>query len=992
MPLKRSGLSVLILVAVGLPFLLYRTPPKQKSAPSNLLIKNHFAPNTGEREEESEEEELEFSKKSVLHEFVMLRNPVTGTIPAHFHKRELEAAGRIRDRRPARDPWLSGITGVTDITNQNTYKTIGPTNVAGRSRTLAFDRRNPAIIVTGGVTGGIFRSADGGATWAFVSPENGIRSATSIVQDPAHPDTWYCGTGEAFYTAPANMFGFTAGHGIYKSTDNGLTWSKLTSTEGDENVFDNPFDYVHRLAVQPATGYVYAAVHRRIMRSRDGGQSWEQVMGSATTTSAIQGLTEIAITSDGSKIFAAFSGGNPDRTLAGVWESASGNVGSWKRIAGGVKGQPDSVAGWRAYELISDETRQQGKWDRIVLALNSSNTKLFALYKNDQSSDSPTPKPEADLFGCDISSGTPASYVWKNLSAYVPDEPNYDQPNLDPYSTYFNGFAMSLAVKPDNDNILFIGGSMIHRVNLTQTDPAKKFRRIGGYGRGFFAGEPNEYPNHHPDVHGIYFAPGSADQLYTADDGGIQKTSTSVMADTVRWQPLVNGLQTIQYQTISISPDVQDFTVTGGTQDNSTLINNDPLNSTDHAQIVFGDGATSAISNFTKTGNTWKQNYFASVVNGRVFRLGLTYQYDPATNSLDFKSNTFDEITPSGATGDKSQWITLFVNDPDSSEHLYYNTSNKLYRTTKASSVKETTWTQVSAVGSTIPADEYFTSMAISKKVNGNKYLYFATDNGHVHRLKNPDTAAVSTKPVDITPAAMQQGVYVAGMAVNPRNPDTVLAVVSNYDAAGSEVRNIFWTGNATAAKPTWQVLDGALAPVSSQSCEIVVKTTGVEYYVGTSVGLYSTTAINGNSTQWVREGNGLMKTAIIRALKNRQKDNTMVIGTHGNGAFITQIGSAVNLDVVTSIPDPITNDKTFINAVYPTITNAAVQYRTGNLFTIKKISVQLYALNGQLVYQEQHDYQNGTVDLSRLARGTYILTIYSDDRKYRHIQKVLKQ
>jgi hypothetical protein len=238
----------------------------------------------------------------------------------------------------------------------------------------------------------------------------------------------------------------------------------------------------------------------------------------------------------------------------------------------------------------------------------------------------------------------------------------------------------------------------------------------------------------------------------------------------------------------------------------------------------------------------------------------------------------------------------------------------------------------------------------------------------------------------------MAEGSYVAGISVNPRNADTVLAVVSNYDQGASVINNIFWTGNATAANPTWQVLDNTLAPVSSQSCAIVVKTTGVEYYVGTSVGLYSTTAINGNSTAWFNEGTGIMKTAIIRALMNRQKDNTLVVGTHGNGAFISHLGSAVDLDVVTRLPDPVTNDKSFIKAVYPTVSSGRVQYQIGDRFTVKRLSVQLYNLKGQLVYQQQGGYQNGSVDLRPYARGQYILSIYSDDRKYRHIQKLIRE
>ncbi len=989
MKVKLAILSLSFVLLIACLFFLHKPLPDAATTSTYVKVAP-FKLSKGPGKESEEEEKLQQSKyneERARQEFKMLRNPVTGKIPAGIRKLELVAASKIPYKHRLNSGLVSGIRGVFDVegtTANNAYQSIGPSNIAGRSRTLAWDSRNPAIMLTGGPTGGIFRSTDGGANWRFVTPETDIRSATSIVQDATQPDTWYCGTGEAWFPISLqDVSNGTLGHGVFKSINNGVTWTKLTSTEGDVAVFDNPFDLVHRLAAQRGTGYVYAAVHRRIMRSRDKGQSWEQVLASPVTTTIAGGITEVVVSADGSKIFAAFSGSYSDRTMAGVWESSTGNSGSWTRIAGGVKGDADSVAAWRAY----------GSWDRVVLALNSATTKLFVLYKNDESSDGDDPQPEADLFRCDISSGNPDNYTWTNLKAYVPDEPDFDEPNLDPYSTYFNGFAMALAVKPDNDNILFIGGSMIHRVDLTKTLPAQKFRRIGGYGRGFLPNVVNEYTNHHPDVHGIYFVTGST-TLYTASDGGIHKTSTSAMADTVRWTPLVNGLQTVQYQTINISAAPEDLTVTGGTQDNGTLISNNP-NSTDQFQLISGDGASSAVSTFTKTGTTWKQNYFASTVNGNVYRFGLNFTYSAGPpESLTFVDNTFANITPTGLGGE-GQWITQLLNDPDSTEHLYYNSKNKLYRTTRASSVTASNWTQLTAVGTTVSESQDFTFMAVSKKINGNKYLFIGTDDGQVFRLSNPATATAATVPVNITPAAMLERCYVAGIAVNPRNPDTVIAVVSNYDAGSDEVPNIFWTGNATKVSPTWQVLDGALATLSSQSCEIVVKTTGVEYYVGTSAGLYSTTAINGNNTPWLNEaeGEGILRTALVRALKNRQRDNIMVVGTHGSGAFITEIGSPVVItDVITAIDEPITNDKKFISKVFPTVTTNKASYQTGNLFTVKKITVQVFDLKGQRVYQQDRIYQSGDVDLTGLARGQYVLVIYSDDRKYRHIQKLMRQ
>jgi hypothetical protein len=972
---KLSAARVTLLLVVCTPFLLYRQATRQSKL--NFVFPSSFKISALPP---AEEENEEFTEERMAHEYKMLSNPVTGKIPAHIRELELEAVRNIPSREANSALWRGG-----SILAQNTYESVGPNNVGGRSRTLAFDKRNPNIMITGGVTGGIFRSTDGGNNWTFVSGENDIHSATTIAQDPFNPDTWYCGTGEAFYPISSqDVSNGTFGFGIFKSTNNGVSWSKLSFTvsNNNENQLDNAFDLVHRIAVHPLNGNVYAAVHRRIMRSTDGGQSWQAVLEGPSPTTASGGITDVIIGSNGSKIYAAISGANPDRSLAGVWESTSGDVGSWKRIAGGASGQTDSIAGWQAYP----------NWERIVLALNSANTKLFMLYQNGKSASDAVPVPEADLFRADVSSGNPNTYTWTNLNNYVPDEPNYNEAGIDPYTTQFSGFNMSINVKPDNDNILFIGGSVLERVNLAQTDPALKFRRVGGYGKGFFPSGNFIYPNHHPDIHGIYFPPGSNDVMFTADDGGIHKTTNSTMADTVTWTPLNTNLQTMQYQFVNIQQDTEADFIIGGAQDNGTYINLNPGTALDHIQLSGGDGAAVSITQFFKTGNTWKQYWYMSVVQGAIYRSNLTWQ--ASGNTIDLTDYNQNEITPTGEK-DNGQWLTLFVNDPDSTQHLYYNNKNKLYRTKTASTVTSSSWTEMTGVNNTIPSGEDFSAMAISKSRNGTKYLYFGTIAGKVYRLNNPNTST-TTAPVSITPTTMLQGSYIAGISVNPRNPDTVLAVVSNYDGVNSSgqqvtVNNIFWTGNATSANPTWQVIDGALGKVSSQSCAIVVKSTGVEYYVGTSVGLYSTTTIAGSSTQWFNEGTGMIKRAIVRSLVNRQKDNTLLVGTHGNGAFVASIGDAVVLEnnVITGINDPVTNDKNFIRLVYPTFSSDEVFFKTGNMYTIKTISVELFSMNGQKISQAQQAYQSGSVKLGNLSKGNYILQITSSDGKFRHVQKI---
>lgn len=970
-----AGLLLLVLTGTAY-FFLHKTPQsvsQRRTFSANGLLSAPAA---------EEDDEEDFTPQRLQHEFEMLRNPVTGTIPANIQQIEMAVANRIPQRTDANALLLYRTSDISGVQNQNIYSSVGPNNAGGRSRTLAFDRRNANVVLTGGVTGGIFRSTDGGASWSFVSGENDIRSANALAQDPVNPDTWYCGTGEVYYPASAGDIAGTFGYGVFKSTNNGLTWTKLAATEdGQQHAFNGQFDLVHRMAVHPATRDVYAAVHNRIMRSTDGGTTWTTVLGGTVANSALNAITEVIIPSTGSKIFAAFSGGNADRALAGVWESSTGNVNDWKRIAGGPSGATDSIAGWQPY----------GQWSRVVLALNSANTKLFVLYKNGKSASGTTPQPEADLFSANISSGNSSSYVWTDLNAYVPDEPNFNYAGVDPYTTQFNGYNMSITLKPDNDNILFIGGTVLERVDLTKTDPAQKFRRVGGYGKGFFPDNANKfiYPNHHPDVHGIYFATGAPDVMYTVDDGGVQKTTSSTLADTVTWQPLNTNLQTFQFQFVNIHPDLDANFIIGGAQDNGTYINLNPP-ALDQVQIQGGDGASTAISQFSKSGNTWKQWWYNSISQGYIERDNLTWQN--SNNNLSLSAFTRDDITPTGLSNN-GQWLTLFVNDPDSTEHLYYNNNNRLFRTRTASTVTASTWTELTGVSNTLTG-QVMSAMAISKGYNGVKYLYTGTKSGKVYRLNNANLTAATSTPVDITPSGMTADSYVSGVSINPRNPDTVLVTVSNYDATGSTVNNIFWTGNATSATPTWQVIDGALAPLSSQSCAIVLKTTGVEYYVGTSVGLYSATSIAGTNTQWFNEGSGMLKKAIVRSLVNRQKDNALVVGTHGNGAFYAAIGNAVNLDnnIVTGINNPVVNDQNFIRTVYPTLTNGRVYFTIGNRFSVRQISVEVYGINGQKVYAAQQGYQNGSVNLGTLARGAYVLQITSSDGKYKQVQKILKE
>ena len=122
---------------------------------------------------------------------------------------------------------------------------------------------------------GVYRTTDGGVTWTRVLQVDENTGATDLEFDPSNPDVVYAAT----YQRRRHVWGFLAGgpgSGLWKSTDNGKTWRELTTglPKGDTGKIG--------LAVTAADpSLVYATIEasgdeRGFYRSRDRGESWER--------------------------------------------------------------------------------------------------------------------------------------------------------------------------------------------------------------------------------------------------------------------------------------------------------------------------------------------------------------------------------------------------------------------------------------------------------------------------------------------------------------------------------------------------------------------------------------------------------------------------------------------------------------------------------------------------------------------------------------------
>ena len=153
--------------------------------------------------------------------------------------------------------------------------------------------------------GGIFRSADGGKTWTRCATQpGGLRLYYGLVVDPSNPKRLYfsvCGNGGGAWMSedegatwthifknegwPFNLevskegAVLVGGQNLWRSTDQGKNWKKLTSFTGDQTVIGiatDPAD-AKRLWISRTTWD--SSDHGGVFRTVDGGASWQEITG-----------------------------------------------------------------------------------------------------------------------------------------------------------------------------------------------------------------------------------------------------------------------------------------------------------------------------------------------------------------------------------------------------------------------------------------------------------------------------------------------------------------------------------------------------------------------------------------------------------------------------------------------------------------------------------------------------------------------------------------
>jgi hypothetical protein len=884
-----------------------------------------------------------------------LRNPLTNKIPKNIRLKELQFARFL----PRKNEFLKSEQSLD-------WKQRGPFNVGGRTRALAIDITNENIILAGGATGGMWRSTDGGQSFYKTTSPKQLHSVTCIAQDKrkGKQNIWYYGTGEYFANVNASGFvGQLSGDGIFKSTNGGKSWEQLPATisSSPTNLYNN-FDCVWKIVVDShdtINDVVYAAVFNGIYRSSNGGLSWTPVLGFDSTNYAE--YTDIDISSKG-VLYATLS--SPSK-YKGIWRSEDGI--HWTNISPPFKNVADS-SGWPENfrrTCIGIAPSNENKVFFITQAI----TNIYANPKEDEN---------CRLWSYNYISGDGSGNngIWENKSMNIPvyNCRDFFDFELGNYRTQW-GYDMYIKVKPDDENVVFLGGTNIYR-STDGFSSKQNCQWVGGYICNSANPSDYNYPNHHPDQHELVFFPSNPNIALSGHDGGISKTFDCMRKDSIHWIYLNNGYNTTQFYTTALEPgNTNSQIIVGGMQDNGTWFTNSSDPKKEWESVLYGDGSYCAISHNRK-------NYYLSWQSGKT----LKFKIDDNGKVL---GKT--RIDPLGADEDYYLFINPFILDPNDDNKMYLVAYKNIWRNDSLDKIPINNdeynrtsigWTRIGKAYTGI--DGGFIT-ALNMPLLPKNTLFYGTSNAKLYVLENANTS----NPVrrDITSSLFPNNAYISCIATNKFNGNEIIVTFSNYG-----VRSIFYSNDGGK---NWQSISGNLEEFPDGSgngpsvnwAEIYQTNNSTIYFVATSIGLFSTTKLDGDATIWTQEAPNTIGNVVVNSISSRPYDGTIIVGTYGAGVFSAQ------LPVYTYISDNVYNKpKDFIlEQNYPNPFQKITQIR----FSIPistYVQIKIFDMGGKLINILKDNYlQYGTYSLSWdgkdkngniLPAGTYFCVMSANDKR----------
>jgi hypothetical protein len=846
------------------------------------------------------------------------------------------------------------------------WTSMGPDNVAGRTRALLIDNRDNSgkTIFAGSVSGGLWKSTTAGLTWNRIETGNVILNVSCIAQSP-NGDI-YVGTGETFSSERQNLFSGFLGQGVYKSTD-GNTFTKLSSTaSASPNSPSDNWAFVNKIAAG-ANNVVVAATNSGLRFSNDGGQTWVVAKSGELTLS-----------------------GNSKEVKIGPDGAIAASVDNQLYIS---NGSSDGFA-LRSTGVGQDSLPSTGI-GRIQVA--------FA------------PSQASTIYAMLVSDGTVSGFLRGQLNGvFVSRDKGLTWRLVGPgTSSIFNVFGNSttgfnygeyagtIVVNPTNPDKVYIGGIVPWEGTKVQES-------------GFYQWQQRSAG---PVIHSLVFNPNDVQNIYYASDRGVGVTTDNFFT----LQSLNRNYKTSMFYTVA--PDDKGR-ILGGTQgygvvyldrQGNTIETASPLTFNFIGGTVEASMVNPAAFFYSTTGGALTRSpdrgqseatdfiYGTEIVNNNTtnfitpFKLWEDFNNANSRDTVGFKASknhTAGDVIIAHSKNNGFPFkhtLTSNLNQGDSigikdvvSSVMFVGSTNGVYMSRNILDFsKLPSWDKI-AEFTGVPS-----CLAYSSDAN---YVYVGTTNGQLIRIANIALAYDSIRAdVRSSGCMINSSVikdfdmrYVTSVAVDPNNDNNILVTLGNY----GNNEYVYRSTNALSQFPDFEVVQGNLPKMPVYSAIFEMNSSN-RVILGTDMGVYATEALSAN-TVWNAENDGLNQIPVmmirqqtvsrpwIENFTGVANYGAIYIATNGNGVFENR--KFVGID------EPGSSELTTSKAlkVYPNPVQSDINF-TLLMTDNENVRVDVYSLKGSLEKTTYMNLSRGeqTVSVSAkgLAIGTYVLQVTAGTR-----------
>ncbi len=442
---------------------------------------------------------------------------------------------------PARDPGPVVHQSTDPVLREFRYRSIGPASMGGRVDDIEAVESDPFTVYVGFATGGLWKTTNNGTTWTPLFDEQAVSSIGDIAIAPSNPSVVYAGTGE-----PNNRQSSTIGNGMYKSTDAGKTWTHigLADTQSIGRIVVDPKD--PNLVYVAAVGHLFGPNKERgLFKTSDGGATWTNTKFIDENT----GFTDVTMDPTDSRVLYAtsyqrrrvpwgFSGGGPG---CGLWKTSDAGK-TWTLLTG--NGLPEGTLG------------------RLGVAVSRS--KPNVVYAQIEVGPSPGTGAGVSHAGGKASDAQPGTGGGGGGGGAGQQQQQQDRPPDPKQSGVWRSddrgktwrimsnnnnrpmYYSQIRIDPTNDQIIYTMGASFYK----SVDGGKTFRVVSGMGHG--------------DHHALWINPRNSRHLLLGHDGGFD-----ISYDQAETFDYHNIMAVGQFY--AISADMRKpYYVYGGLQDNGS--------------------------------------------------------------------------------------------------------------------------------------------------------------------------------------------------------------------------------------------------------------------------------------------------------------------------------------------------------------------------------------------------------------------------------------